>query len=181
MKTFLIDFHPHFETSTVSKNLKIFNNKSIKIKYISFEKTLQIDKFKNIRNKIHYSYEQILNTYPTNSRILEDLDKNKVYKYLDMMLSDPKLISIFERSYFTKFYHTRRIRTISILFFKALNFLRKIKPMAYIMYASPHNINNYIFKWACRVFNIDVIYIQESLLPWRHYIMVEKDNGKYCC
>jgi hypothetical protein len=178
MKTLLIDIQPHFEFQNILNDLKLTNIRSIRTKYISFKKSLGDVKLKKFSNKIHYTYEEILK-FNSTCNIPEDLDRNKIYNYLDKMLSDPKLISIFERSFFTTLNNTKRIRLISILFFQAINFLKKIKPHAYILFATPHNINIHIFKWACFSLDIDVIYPQESLLPWRYYIFTEKDNDKY--
>jgi len=179
MKTLLVDIHPHFKFINILKSLKLIDKNSIKIQYISFESSLLNIEFQNLGNKIHYTYDKILDINSTDAIIPEGLDENKIYKFLDIMLSDPRLISIFERSYFTKFYNTKRIRIINILFFQAINFLKRVKPKAYILYATPHNINTYILKWACFSLGIDVVYLQESILPWRFYTIFEKENNRY--
>ena len=99
MKTLLIDIQPHFEFQNILNDLRLANIRSIRTKYISFKKSLGDVKLKKFSNKIHYTYEEILK-FNSTCNIPEDLDKNKIYDYLDKMLSDPKLISIFERSFF---------------------------------------------------------------------------------
>ena len=180
MKKILIDIHPHFNFHNVLSSIKLKKKKSINIEFITFDISLKKNaKFNYLSNKIKFKYDEILNISSDDINIHSDLDRDEIYRYLDLMLSDPKLISIFERSFFYKLYNTKRIRIISTFFFQAINFLRKIKISSYILYASPHNIYNYIMRWACQALSIDVIYIQESLLPWRHYIMLEKKNNKY--
>lgn len=179
MKTLLIHITSNVKLNDLLKDIKFINNKSINLRYIAHKNCLKATELKKFINKIHYKYDDVLDIKSTKSKLSKDLDKIRVYQYLDMMLSDPKTMSIFERTYFFKTYNTRRIRIISILFFKTVNFLKGINPRAYVLGSTPHGITEYLFKWACLALDIDVVYMQESLFQWRYYTIIEKNTNRY--
>ena len=62
------------------------------------------------------------------------------------MLGDPKTMSILDRTSFDlqSFLissNTKRIIFLSILYFQAINFLKKINPKVYILNATPHGVS----------------------------------------
>jgi hypothetical protein len=184
MKTLLIHISPNEEFGNLLNSLKLINKNLVRFKYIAYEETIKNFEFKKLIKNINYKYDEILNINSTETFLIDSLDKERVYKYLDTLLNDSKTMSIFERSSFglsSLFMtsNTKRIRLISILYFQAIKFLKKVKPKAYIIASTPHSLPEYLIKWACVALQIDVVYLQDSILPWRYYSIFEKDNNRY--
>ena len=184
MKTLLIHISPNEEFGNLLNSLKLINKNLLRFKYIAYEETIKNFELKKLIKNIHYKYDEILNINSTENFSIDGLDKERVYKYLDTLLNDSKTMSIFERSSFgipSVFMasNTKRIRVISILYFQAIKFLKKIKPKAYIIASTPHSFPEYLIKWACIALQIDVVYLQDSVLPWRYYAIFEKDTDRY--
>ena len=179
MKTLLIHITPREDLNYLLKKLNLRDDKLINIKYIAFYKQFQNKEEKNFIKKINYNYEEILDFKYNKSHLSKSSNTIKIYNTLDIMLGDPKTMSILDRTSFDlqSFLissNTKRIRFLSILYFQAINFLKKINPKVYILNATPHGVSEYIFKWACFALDIDVIYLQPSLLSWRYYSILEK-------
>lgn len=184
MQTLLIHITPNEDLNNLLKNSNLGVNKFLNIKYIAFYKQFQNTEKENYIKKIHYNYDEILDLKSIKSYLPKNLNTIKIYNFLDMMLSDPKTMSILDRtSYDRKSFfitsNTKRIRSLSILYFQAIKFLKKINPKVYILNSTPHGISEYVLKWACFALDIDVIYLQHSLLNWRYYAILEKNNNRY--
>lgn len=160
------------------RDFNFLKDLSEKIELVGHKKTLKLNKFNIFKIPCHF-YEEIINFENLDFSFPKNMDSGNFHKFFDKMLKDPSLISIFERSFIRIPYNTYRIRTINYFFIQSVNFLKKLNPEVFMLFASPHNIRTYILKWACFSLGIKVIYLQESILSWRYYLLCEDKNKRY--
>ncbi len=135
-------------------------------------------KKRQVINNETYVYESIASGTNLDFSIYSDEIKNKFKIVSDDLIGNPITHSIFDRSYLRSIYFTKRTRQIRKWFLCYLDFLHRNQVSKYVLYATPHNIHTWIMSACCKVLDIPVYYLQESIIPWRYFGYVERYNKR---
>ena len=166
--------HVLIDINKTNKPIHFLKLKHCKLSFIALNKDLKKEVSKSkIKDKI-FSYPGV-----TNSESCLNLSIHPNINYdsqVELIVNDYRLMSMYERSY--KFPISNSLRVADIIYKIALinKFIDKEEFTHYAIYATPHNIDNWIFSMVFKLRGLEVIYLQESILSWRYYLISEKKS-----
>jgi hypothetical protein len=150
--------------------------KNCKLSFIALNKSLKNKVLEaNVKNKFYL--------YPgTDKKHQHDVDTCPSFNYdkqVELIINDYRLMSMFERSYKLPISNSLRVAEIIYKITLINNFINEKQFTHYAIYASPHNIDNWIFSIIFKCRGLEVIYLQESFLSWRYYLVSENQYSLY--